>query len=485
MGGVDGFVGRADELAALDRLLRRVREGGRTGRPGTAVLMRGRRRVGKSRLVEEFVSRAGVPHLFFTASAQPTVAADLRLFVEAAAESDLPGAARFTDQEPHTWDAALRLLASAVPAEAPSVVVLDEMPYLIATDPGFEGTLQKQFDRELSRRPVLLICIGSDLGMMEALNGYGRPFHQRATEMVVPPLSPADVAAMLDLAPAEAFDAYLVSGGLPLVLDEWGAGKSTLDYLAHAVPDPTSALVVSGERSVAAEFPVDSHARQVLGAIGTGERTFTLIARASGLPQASLSRALATLTTKRVVAAEAPLSTRPSREVRYVVADPHLRFWFAFLGPHLPEIERGRGDLTLARITGSWAAWRGRAVEPVVREALRRLPGDAVPPGTAAVGGYWTRTNDPEIDLVGADRAPVARKITMVGSIKWQESRPFDAHDLARLIHHRERLPGADDDTPLVAVSRSGGAVEGLPVLTPGELLAAYGSGAGDWRGAS
>jgi hypothetical protein len=73
---------------------------------------------------------------------------------------------------------ALRLLARALPEDRPSVVVLDEMPYLIRTDAGFEGTLQKTFDRELSRKPVLLICVGSDLAMMEALNGYGRPFHQ-------------------------------------------------------------------------------------------------------------------------------------------------------------------------------------------------------------------------------------------------------------------------------------------------------------------
>ena len=372
---MDGFVGRNRELASLDGMLRRVSQGGRAGRPGRAILMRGRRRVGKSRLVEEFVERSGVPHLFFTASAQPAAATDLRLFVEAATGSDLPGAAAFNGQQPQTWDAALHLLATALPADQPSVVVLDEMPYLIATDPGFEGTLQKLFDRELSRRPVLLICIGSDLAMMEALNDYGRPFHQRATEMVVPPLSPADVADMLGLSAADAFDAYLVSGGLPLILDEWSTGTGVLDYLAEAVADPTSALLVSGERALAAEFPAESQARSVLGAIGSGERTFSLISRAGGgLPQATLSRALQLLAAKRVVEVATPLSTRPSRETRYAVADPHLRFWLAFLGPYLPEIERGRGDLTLARIRASWTSWRGRAIEPVVREALHRLP---------------------------------------------------------------------------------------------------------------
>jgi hypothetical protein len=74
--------------------------------------------------------------------------------------------------------------ASSLPDDQPSVVVLDEMPYLIRTDPGFEGTLQKVFDRELSRKPVLLIGIGSDLAMLEALNEYGRPW-QRSNAVVV------------------------------------------------------------------------------------------------------------------------------------------------------------------------------------------------------------------------------------------------------------------------------------------------------------
>ncbi|WDZ87090.1 ATP-binding protein [Micromonospora cathayae] len=472
---MDGFVGRTRELGLLDGQLKRVVRGGRAGRPGRALLMRGRRRVGKSRLVEEFVERAGVPYLFFTASGQPSVEADLALFVEAVAASTLPGAPLFAAQQPRTWDAALTLLAAALPVDRPSVVVLDEMPYLIATDAGFEGTLQKVFDRELSRRPVLLVCVGSDLGMMEALNDYGRPFHQRATEMVVPPLSPADARDMLDLPAAEAFDAHLVTGGLPLIMDEWPAGATLFDYLAEAVTDPTSALLVSGERALAAEFPAQSQPGAVLRAIGSGERTFSLVMRAAGdLPQASLTRALRTLSAKRIIEVAVPLSTRASRETRYSVADPYLRFWLSFLGPYLAEIERGRGDLTLARIRANWLSWRGRAVEPLVREALRRLPEGFLPAETAVVGGYWTRTNDPEIDLVGADRAPVARRITFVGSVKWQENRPFDGHDLGRLLLHRTRLPGADEQTVPVAVSRSGGTVEGVRVLSPEDLLLAY-----------
>lgn len=469
------FIGRERELALLDRALDKVRAGGRVGRPGRALLVRGRRRVGKSRLAEEFVERAGVPYVFFTASAQPSTEVDLRLFAEAAISSNLPGADVFRDQTPTSWDAALRLLTAALPEGQPCVVILDEMPYLIANDAGFEGTLQKLFDRELSRRPVLLLCIGSDLAMMEALNEYGRPFHQRATEMVIPPLSPADVAAMLDLPSADAFDAHLVTGGLPLILEEWPSGASVTDYLTEAVTDPTSALLVSAERALAAEFPVEAQARRVLGAIGSGERTYSLIGRAAGdLPQASLSRALQLLTAKRLVDAMIPLSTQGSRETRYVVRDPYLRLWLTFLGPHLAEIERGRGDLVLDRIQSSWTTWRGRAVEPVIRESLRRLSGGILPEGTTVIGGYWTRTNDPEIDIVGADREPIAKRVTMVGSIKWKDARPFDTHDLARLMIHRSRLPGADEQTPLLAVTRAATTVPGVVVLDADDLIAVW-----------
>ncbi|TDO56689.1 hypothetical protein EV651_11276 [Kribbella sp. VKM Ac-2571] len=472
---MDGFVGRHTELGLLDELLGSVSARGRGTRRGRAVLIRGRRRVGKSRLVEEFLDRSGLPHVFFTAVGGSREG-DLAAFGAEVAASSLPEASRYADfTVPQTWDAALSLLATALPTDRPSIVVIDEMPYLVQEDPTFEGALQKAYDRTLSKLPVLLILIGSDLAMMEQLNTYGRPFYQRGTELVVPPLNPAEVANMLDLTPADALDAYLISGGLPLILEEWPSGAGPMDYLEQAVHRPTSALLVSGERTLAAEFPTEAQARRVLTTIGHGERTFTLIGRASGdLNPGAVKRSLDLLTARRIVAADTPLSTRPSRETRYRIDDPYLRFWLSFVNPAIPLIERGRGDRVLETIRASWTTWRGRAVEPVIRDALWRLTDGSVPEGTNAIGGYWTRTNDPEIDIVGADRAPIAKKITAVGSIKWLENKPFDTRDLARLIHHRAQLPGAADNTPLIAVSRSGCTTPDITHLTPDHILAAW-----------
>lgn len=470
------FIGRKAELERLNALLPSGPDDSRIGRPGRTLLIRGRRRVGKSRLVEEFINRTRVPHVFFTAIGGSREH-DLTRFAAEVTTSDLPDAHLIFEDgaAPGSWNAALRTLATSLPADKPSIVVLDEMPYLVSQDPTFEGALQMVFDRFLSRLPVMLILIGSDIAMMEKLNTYGRPFYQRGTEMVVPPLNPRDVGALLSLNPSDAFDAYLVTGGLPLILDEWPRGATLWDYLEEALKNPTSALLVSGERALAAEFPTETQARHVLRAIGHGECTFTTISNAAGgLSATTLTRSLNLLTERRVIAADLPLSTKPSRQTRYRIDDPHLRFWLSFLGPAMPAVERGRGDRVIKAIRNSWTTWRGRAIEPVIRDALWLLAYDLLPEGTEAVGSYWTRTNDPEIDLIGADCSPVAKKITFVGSVKWLENKAFGIRDYDRLARHRDQLPGANEDTPLIAVSRSGSRTQEVTTITPDDLLDAW-----------
>lgn len=471
------FIGRQQQLAQLDDLLHRSATKD-DDKPGRAVLIRGRRRVGKSRMVEEFIKRAGVPHVFFACEGR-SLQADLELFAQEVAASDLPGAADFAGAAPATWTAALRALVLALPEAQPCIVAFDELPYLIANDPGFEGALQSVFDRHLSKRRVLFIGIGSDLAMMEGLNTYNRPFYQRATEMVVPPLSPAEVGDMLDLSPADAFDAYLITGGLPLVLDDWPRGCDMWGFLKQALQDPTSALLVSAERTMAAEFPTEAQAKEVLTAIGgRGERTFSTIGQRCGITAAAVSRGVEILTTKRLVTAARPLCTRKLNDTRYRVEDPYLRFWLTFLAPSMQRIERGSVDPVLATIKHGWDSWRGRAIEPLIHEGLERLEltfADEDSPGV--VGSYWTRSNTPEIDIVVADRKPVAHFIYAIGSIKWRADGAFTDQDLGRLLTQRGQLPGAHETTPLVVVSRNGSeaaTVPGLRNIEPAELIDAW-----------
>jgi hypothetical protein len=56
-----------------------------------------------------------------------------------------------------------------------------------------------------------------------------------------------------------------------------------------------------------------------------------------------------------MVAVDQPLSTKAGPKAkRYRVAGPYLRFWLAFLGPYMAEVERGRGYQVHRRIQDSW-----------------------------------------------------------------------------------------------------------------------------------
>lgn len=449
------FVGRRRELAALSDLLAKVGPTDGDPRPGRCLLVRGRRRIGKSSLVEAFADSAGTPAMFFTAAGAGDDI-ELEAFAEAVAASSLPDREIFDEAVPGNWSAALRQLAGILPDDRASIVVIDEVPYLMAGTDAFEGILQRAWDRDLSRKPVLLILIGSDIPAMKAL-----PPFERGSTMEVHPLNPAEIGDMLGLDPAQAFDAALVTGGLPLICASWQPGAGLWDFLADELANPLSALLVSAERSLAAEFPGSTLAGTVLSAIGSGERTFTNIARAAGgLAHTSLTRNLELLIAKRIVAAELPLSTTASKERRYRVTDPYLRFWLTFVGPYLPEIERLRGDLTTRRARKGWTSWRGRTIEPLLRESLARLLPDDHLPSAPAIGAYWTRSNSVEIDIVAADREPVAEQLLFLGSIKWLENAPFDAHDLLALQRHRAHV--TDSPLPLTAISRSGVTATGL-----------------------
>ena len=93
------------------------------------------------------------------------------------------------------------------------------------------------------------------------------------------------------------------------------------------------------------------------------------------------------------------------------------------------------------------------------------------------MGGYWTRDNRVEVDLVGADReSPPVKSVAFVGSIKWRIARPLDGHDVADLERAASRIAGATPRTIVVGVSRTGfaGISRRIVEVTPDEILEAF-----------
>ncbi|HEV2370849.1 MAG TPA: ATP-binding protein, partial [Streptosporangiaceae bacterium] len=200
------FVGRKAELAALRKRLDRVLATG----AGAALAIRGRRQVGKSRLVQEFCDLAGLPYLFYTATKGASPVESVREFSLALRESTLPASPDLVPLlETGSWPDAFRLLAAMLPATSPAILVIDELPWLAEQDDLFDGALQTAWDRLLSARPVMLLLLGSDIHMMERFTSYDRPFFGRADTMVLGPLNPGETAAALGLRADDAVDAHL------------------------------------------------------------------------------------------------------------------------------------------------------------------------------------------------------------------------------------------------------------------------------------
>lgn len=463
----------------LSARLEEVRDIGR----GQLISVRGRRQAGKSTAVEMFVEASGVPYVYVTGLFHMSERAQLEAAAMAFRESrrplsvELPGA-------PGSWREWLSQLALAA-SDGPVVAVLDEFPWITAGDSaGLEGVLQAVWDRVLEKLPVLLILIGSDIAMMERLVQHDRPLFGRVQELTVPTLNPAEVLSALPGAtPFEAFDAYLVTGGYPrMVAALRRAGTQTREWVHDSFADDLSPLVATGRLTIDAEFADSQASYRVLSAIGAseparlglGEITDTIAdpdAARKTVETAAL-RALVSLTEhKRLVERESPAWATSTRLRRYRITDPYLRFWFRYVERHVDMIARGRGDVAFAGFKRDWPSWRGRSIEPVVRDALLRLGAtDERLAGIESVLPWWTRDGQVEVDVVGAGR----ERTDLLGTIKWRESGGVTAREVAYLATLRTRVPRSQD-AALAAISPNGEAPASAELaFSAAELLAAW-----------
>lgn len=362
------------------------------------------------------------------------------------------------------------------------MVVLDEFPWACEATPTLEGELQAAWDRHLQHLPILLVLVGSNVAMMARLTEHDRPLFGRASEEVVRPFDPAETAEAIGASSAiTAFDAFLTTGGYPKLVDDLRRAGSTRAFVARGCQDENTDLVVVAQRSLDAELPPDAQARRVLSAIGgqeVGHGTFSAVV--GGLDSdvstagVTVTRALRVLADqKTLVAIEHPAGSKPTtRQRRYRITDPYLRFWFRFIEPHLANIARGRGDVALRAFDTAWSGWRGLAIEPVVRDALLRLaPSMPDLQPITDVAPWWNRDNSVEVDLVGSSRDTVEA----LGTIKWRDRRRVTASEMRDLASARSHVPHAGS-ARLMAVCPAGSdpAAGADIVLTADDLLSAW-----------
>ena len=475
------FWGRQRELARLRSELEEVRASGQ----GRMLAVRGRRQAGKSRLLTELVETAGLPYLYTTAFKNAPASVQVAQLADDMRTSrvPLPGLEAAFAAPPTSWQDLFVRLPLALDGQ-PAIVVLDEFPWATETDDTLEGALQAAWDRTLERLPVLVVLVGSDLAMMERLTEHDRPLYGRAREMVVSALSPAEVAEAFAerVDPTGLFDIYLATGGYPRLVSAARAHESAGAFVVEQLQDDQSPLSVTGLRMLDAEFRGAEQARAVLEAIGAveiGHATFSsAVAQLGGDESSSgtaVSRALPALVDgKQVVAIDVPVGASPKSKLRrYRIVDPYLRFWFRYCRPHLADMARGRADLAIGRFERDFASWRGKAIEPVVHEAVSRLAAsDDRLGGVERVGAWWDRSSDHEFDVVGAARDGT---VPLLGSVKWRARKPITSAEVAALAEGRAVVPGAAS-ARLLAVCPAGARddADADLVLGADDLLGAF-----------
>ena len=370
-----------------------LRELAASARRGGLLVLYGRRRVGKTRLLRHWLDVVG--GMYSQALEGPVemqvgqVFADIRDRLA-------------TSIKPRGWEDLLEILGLQ---KKKWVLCLDEFPYLTARDATLPSRLQRWLDHGMPDG-CLLILAGSSMRMMHDLFLHRTaPLYGRARKLMQ--VGPMDYQAFchacgLDAATVSGFEKFACVGGIPKYWEFVERDKGVVDLAEALFFDFAPYMEQEPRRILNDEGLTGANALAVLEAVGRGAARASEIAARLGTAQTNISRFLQQLMDAFVLARDLPYgeSTRTSKRTLYRIIDPALRFWFGVFSPHR-------------------SLWR---TYPVAKKRL------LIHAHAASVFEDWCRSlypgaerfweKDIEFDLVCPDPADPAR--LLVGEVKWK-----------------------------------------------------------------
>lgn len=430
------FVGRKTEMATLEDLYARASS------RFQMLVVYGRRRVGKTALLQRFAS--GRPSLFFSAQQQADVD-NLRDFTRAVADHyGLP------ESTPPfgTWEDALLFVAQRTAGEH-LVFVFDEFPYAAEASSGLPSALQVAIDHAFLQTDCFMVLCGSNQGFMEsAVLGEKSPLYGRRTaQMKLHPFDYFDAARMLpSCAPQERVSYYAAFGGTPYYLRELDQSATFADNVVRLFFRDTGLMYGEPMMLLRQELRDPSTYSSVLRAIAGGATRTNMIADQAHVQVSSISAYLRVLCDLGIVERAVPHG-EPVRSKRsiYRIVDPAFAFWFQFVAPLATAVETGLGEQVARRVLSDQRlqTYEGHVFERVCRQwVLRQARQGALPLTATKVDSWWG--TDPraretaDVDVVASDE--FGKKDVLLGECKWRES--FDESDAVATLKGRAPLVG-------------------------------------------
>lgn len=415
------FINRAEELAAIEKAYRRS--------GAQFLVLYGRRRVGKTTLIQAFLK--GRRTIYFVADKQAEPELRRRFQAALAAALEDP---RLERLEFSSWDDLFSYWLEHENFSRKVVLVLDEFQYLAHVNPAFPSILQRLWDERLRHKNLLLILCGSLIHMMYSTTlGYQSPLYGRRTgQMRVEPIPFAYYKEFFpDLSPEKRLEFFAVTGGVPRYIELFHPRKSLWTNIDQTILSKNGYLSAEPIFILSQEISEPIHYVSILKAIAEGERKIGNIASRLGLKTTTLTKYLDVLINLGLLEREVPVTEANPQKSKlglYSLKDDFFRFWFRYVLPHRSFLEMDQRAFVLSKIRKDFPTFTGPAYEAVCRAAMPRLARTKnLPFIPDRVGRWWTRSS--EIDIVAFKES--TREI-LFAECKWTD-RPVDLSTLRDL----------------------------------------------------
>jgi AAA+ ATPase superfamily predicted ATPase len=451
------FIGRTKELALLENDFL-------SSKSEFCVLF-GRRRIGKSTLLEKFTENHNA---FNFLAGKESKQIQLNRFVSELGK--IAGEVFFKKIKITEWHEALDLLDRCVPIlkkqnkGKKALFIFDEFQWMCNGCPELISDLQRFWDRNWKNSgSIFLILCGSSISFMlgEVLSRKSPLFGRRTRSIVLSQFGLIEAAEFLHGKNIfEITETYMLTGGVPKYLELFSEKTSFRKNVERNILSPEGFLFDEVQFILSEQLKEKEHYFQVLRELALAPLGVSDLCGKTSIPTGQISYYLERLQMLGFVSRHISFSSpETTRKIRYRLNDYYLRFYFTFIFPNQEGIQSGMGRASFAEHIGpGWNPFAGYAFESIVREhAGYILNKEGMDTTAFRTGSYWQkptkRKKGVQIDLLIECRD----NITFVCECKWSREKTINKV-VQDLVHKLALYPNKKRHTLVPVLVAAGGA---------------------------